>query len=392
MRHFPFLTICAALLLFTGCKKKDETAAPPNGQPAAKAPLKIGLVLDVGGRGDGSFNDSALRGVELWAAGVKMQGQQYSDAAPAEVQASLSEGLRSRQPAIEKLNVKPVVLSSKAAEDYEPNLDLLVQQGSGLTIGVGFLLENAVEAVARRTPEAKFLLIDSPLLDSQGKRIALPNVRTIIFREEEGSFLVGALAGLLTKTGTVGFVGGMEVPLIKRFETGFRAGLATTNPEAAKKALITYTGSFDNVAAGKQVASDLLAKNADIIFHAAGSDGLGVIQAVKEAKAAGKAVWVVGVDSDQSHLAPDAVLTSMVKRVDLAVYDTVRASSEGRFEAGDVTLGLRQQGVELAPIRVEFEGKDAALTKIEALKLKVAAGEIKVPSTTQDLAAFKAPL
>lgn len=383
---------CAALLLLTGCKKKDEGAAVPINQPTAKAPLKIGLVLDAGGRGDGSFNDSALRGVELWAAGVKMQGQQYSDATPAEVLASLSEGLKSRQPAIGKLNIKPVVLSSKAAEDYEPNLDLLVQQGSGLTIAVGFLLENAVEAVAKRTPEAKFLLIDSPLLDSQGKRIALTNVRTIIFREEEGSFLVGALAGLLTRTGTVGFVGGMEVPLIKRFEAGYRAGLATTNPEAAKKALITYTGSFDNVAAGKQVASDLLAKNADILFHAAGSDGLGVIQAVKEAKAAGKAVWVIGVDSDQSHLAPDAVLTSMVKRVDLAVYDTVRAMSEGRFEAGDVTLGLRQQGVELAPIRVAFEGKDAALTTLEALKLKVATGEIKVPSTTQDLAAFKAPL
>lgn len=396
MNHFPFLMVCAALLLLPGCKKKDESAPAPTGSeqtaPPAKQPLKIGLVLDVGGRGDGSFNDSALRGVEVWAAGVKMQGQQYADITPEELKASLSEELQQRQPPIAKLPIKPVVLSSKAAEDYEPNLDLLVQQGSALTIGVGFLLENAVEAVAKRTPDAKFLLIDSPLLDAQGKRIALPNVRTIIFREEEGSFLVGALAGLVTRSGTVGFVGGMEVPLIKRFEAGFRAGLATTNPEAAKKALITYTGSFDNVAAGKQVASDLLAKGADVVYHAAGSDGLGVIQAVKEAKASGKNVWAVGVDSDQSHLAPDAVLTSMVKRVDLAVYDTVRALSEGRFDAGDVTLGLKQQGVELAPIRVEFAGKEEALKKLAELKLKIASGEIKVPSTTQDLAAFKAPL
>ena len=389
-------TLLCALLLVTGCKKKDEaSAAPTGGEQPAKAqakPLKVGLVLDVGGRGDGSFNDSALRGIELWAAGVKMQGRSYSDATVDEVKATLSDELKARQPPIEKLNVKPVVLSSKAAEDYEPNLELLVQQGASLTIGVGFLLENAVEAVAKKNPDAKFLLIDSPLLYSQGKRVGLANVRTVIFREEEGSFLVGALAGLVTKSGTVGFVGGMEVPLIKRFEAGFRAGLQTTNPEAAKKALVTYTGSFDNVAAGKQVASDLLAKGADVVYHAAGSDGLGVIQAVKEAKAAGKTVWAVGVDSDQSHLAPDAVLTSMVKRVDLAVYDTVRSLNEGRFDHGDVTLGLKQQGVELAPVRVDFPNKDEVLKKIAELKLKIASGEIKVPSTTQDLAAFKAPL
>src|SRR4051812_11301624 len=174
MRQFPFLTVFAALLLLSGCKKKDETPVAPTADSSAKpAGQKIGLVLDVGGRGDGSFNDSALRGVELWAAGVKMQGQSYSDAKPDELQASLSEGLKARKPAIEKLGIKPIVVSSKAAEDYEPNLELLVQQGSTLTIAVGFLLENAVEAVAKRTPESKFLLIDSPLLDSQGKRIAL---------------------------------------------------------------------------------------------------------------------------------------------------------------------------------------------------------------------------
>ncbi len=113
----------------------------------------------------------------------------------------------------------------------------------------------------------------------------------------------------------MGFVGGMEIPLIKKFEAGFRAGVQTTNPTA--QVLVAYTGSFDNVAAGKQVAQDLMAKGADVVFQAAGSDGLGVIQAVKEARAAGKNVYVIGVDSDQSHLAPDAVLTSMVKRVDL---------------------------------------------------------------------------
>ena len=128
------------------------------------------------------------------------------------------------------------MLQSKAQEDYEPNLQLLVDQGAALTIGVGFMLENAVEAVARRNPEARFLLIDSPLLDAQGSPFTLPNVRTVVFREEEGSFLVGALAGLVTRTGKVGFVGGMEIPLINKFEAGFRAGVMTHQPRPRRRA------------------------------------------------------------------------------------------------------------------------------------------------------------
>src|SRR5262249_8780731 len=146
-----------------------------------------------------------------------------------------------------------------AQEDYEPNLQLLADEGVSLIIGVGFMMENAVNVVARRNPNAKFLLIDSPLLDAQGRPYILPNVRTVVFREEEGSYLVGALAGLVTQTGRVGFVGGMEIPLIKKFEAGFRAGVSTTNPKAARDLLVIYPGTFDNVATGKQVAEDLLA-------------------------------------------------------------------------------------------------------------------------------------
>ncbi|MFL5319045.1 MAG: BMP family protein, partial [Myxococcaceae bacterium] len=376
-----------AVLLVSGCKKKET---PPTGEGPKS--LQVGLVVDVGGRGDQSFNDSALRGLELWAAGVKFSGNGYVPAPADEISQSITPDLKDHQPKIEKVAVSPIVLNSKAQEDYEPNMDLLVQKGAGLVIGTGFMLENATEAVAKRNPNTKFLLIDSPLLDPQGKPYTLPNVKTVVFREEEGSFLVGALAGLVTKSGNVGFVGGMEIPLIKKFEAGFRAGLSVTNPDAAKKILVTYTGSFDNVQAGKQVASDLLAKGADVIFHAAGSDGVGVIQAVKEARASGKPVWVIGVDSDQSHLAPDAVLTSMVKRVDLAVYDTVRALADGKFEPGDSALGLKQQGVTYAEVRVDFPGKAEALQKVEALRQKVINGEIKVPSNVTDLAAFKGPL
>lgn len=383
--------ILVALVAFAGCKKKQSDEGAATTSATAPRPLDVGLVVDVGGRGDQSFNDSALRGLELWAAGLKFSGTGYVPASANELAASITPDLKDHQPKIEKLNVAPVILNSKAQEDYEPNMDLLVQKKCALVIGTGFMLENATEAVAKRNPERKFLLIDSPLMDAQGKPYTLPNVKTVVFREEEGSFLVGALAGLVTKSGTIGFVGGMEIPLIKKFEAGFRAGVATTNPEAAKKLLVSYTGSFDNVQMGKQVASDLLGKGADVVFHAAGSDGVGVIQAVKEARAGGKTVWAIGVDSDQSHLAPDAVLTSMVKRVDLAVYDTVNALSQGKFEGGDSALGLKQQGVTYAEVRVDFPGKAEALQKVEALRKKIVDGEIKVPSNVNDLAAFKAP-
>ncbi len=385
IRRLATVALASGLAL-TACKKKDETAPPALAMPAKRV---VGLVTDVGGRGDQSFNDSALRGLELWAAGARFEGGGYRPSSADELKASLTPELASRQPPIVPLGVAPLVVQSKAQEDYEPNLELLVEQGAELTVGVGFMLENAVEAVARRNPKAKFLLIDSPVLDASGKPICLPNVRTVVFREEEGSFLVGALAGLVSKR-RVGFVGGMEIPLIKKFEAGFRAGVASTNPAAAEKLLATYTGSFDNVAAGKQVGQDLMAKGVDVVFQAAGSDGLGVIQAVKEARAEGKDVYVIGVDSDQAHLAPGAVLTSMVKRVDLAVYEAVRDLKAGTLAGGDVARGLKEDGVGLAVVRLDFPGKLEALAKLEALRQRVVSGELHVPSNAAELAAFKA--
>ncbi|MFY0571491.1 BMP family lipoprotein [Archangium lansingense] len=389
-RPFLRLSLLSALVLVSACKKQEETKpgatpAPTSAAPKEKA-LKVGLVTDVGGRGDHSFNDSALRGLELWGAGKKMEGGSYKDATPEELKETLQQDLSTRN--ITPVNVTPVVLQSKVPEDYEPNLQLLVDQGVSLAIGVGFMLENAVETVAKRNPDAKFLLIDSPVVSADGKPYTLPNVRTVMYREEQGSFLVGALAGLVSKNNKVGFVGGVEVPLIKKFEAGFRAGVAATNPKAT--VLVNYTGSFDNVAAGKQVGQDLVNKGADIIYHAAGSDGLGVIQAVKEARAANKPVFVIGVDSDQSHLAPEAVLTSMLKRVDLGVYEAVRDLSQGKLEGGDVMLGLKEGGVTYAPVRVEFPGKAEALQKVEELRAKIVAGEIQVPTNPSQLSAVPA--
>ncbi|MFT3711602.1 MAG: BMP family ABC transporter substrate-binding protein [Archangium sp.] len=373
--------VVAALALLAGCSKKDGPK-----EPAGARTQIVGLVTDVGGRGDQSFNDSALRGLEAWAAGQKSVDGKYVALSADERKATVPSELDAR---VVQLGIKPLVVQSKAQEDYQPNLQLVVDQGADLTVGTGFMLENAVETVAKQNSGSKFLLIDSPILDAKGTPQSLPNVRTVVFKEEEGSFLVGALAGLVAKSGTIGFVGGMEIPLIKKFEAGFRAGVKTTNPKA--NVLVQYTGSFDNVAAGKQAAQDLVSKGCEVVFHAAGSDGNGVIQAIKEARAAGKNVYVIGVDSDQSHLAPDAVLTSMVKRVDLAVWQAASDLKAGTFGPGDFAMGLKEGGVTYAPVRLEFDGKAAALAKVEALRAKIVGGEVKVPSNTADLEKFAAP-
>src|SRR5207237_2773927 len=164
----------------------------------------------------------------------------------------------------------PIVLSGKAQEDYEPNLQLLVDRGVELTVAVGVMMEPATRAVATKNPDSKFLLIDSPVLDAKGRPTTLPNVRAVVFREQEGSFLAGALAGELTQTGKIGFVGGMQLPLIKKFEAGFRTGLKTVNPAAAASLLVAYTGTFDDERKGVEVGQDLYARGCDIVFHAAG--------------------------------------------------------------------------------------------------------------------------
>ncbi|NNC18822.1 BMP family ABC transporter substrate-binding protein [Corallococcus exiguus] len=362
------LVVCL-LAVATGCKKEA---------PAAPSKPAIGLVLGLGGRGDHAFNDSALRGLELWAGGVKYEKAGYQDTTASERKDSLAPDVAARGWEMIPLGITPVVLQSRVAEDYEPNLQLLAEQRVSLAMGVGFMLENAVETVARRNPSLPFLLVDSPLLDAQGRVITLPNVRTVVFREEEGCFLAGALAGLVTKTGRVGMVGGMKIPLVQRYEAGFRAGVAATNPNAT--VLVNYTGSFTDFALGKQVGQDLLLKNTDVLFAAAGVDGLGAIQAVKEAREAGKTVSVIGVDSDPSHLAPEAVLSAVVKHVDLVVYEAIREQRQGRFQGGNVSLGLKEGGMGLAPVRLDFPGKDEALRKVEALKARIISGELKVPT------------
>ncbi|SDE13250.1 BMP family lipoprotein [Myxococcus virescens] len=389
------LHVLALTALLCACSKQKEEAPPSGAHPPAagkteKKALPVGLVIDVGGRGDHSFNDAALRGLELWAAGKRYEGGKYVDATPDEVRQSLPPHLSADAASFKALAIQPIVLQSKAQEDYVPNLQLLVDQGARLTVGNGYMLANAVRTSAQENPKAQFLLIDSQVLDAQGKAMKLPNVRTVLFKEQEGSFLVGALAGLVTKTNKVGFVGGIEVPLIQRFEVGYRAGVKTTNAQASQALMSVYTGSFNNMAAGKQVAQDLISKGADVLFHAAGADGIGVIQAVKEARAAGKSVYAIGVDSDQSHVAPDAILTSMMKYSDLAVYQAAKDLVDGTFSAGEQVLGLKENGVGMAEVRVDFPGKAEALQKVEALRQRIISGTLQVPAVPADLASFQA--
>ncbi len=372
MQRFALLLAAVALV---ACKKADAPAQKP-------ARLKVGLVIDVGGRGDGSFNDGALRGLEMWAAGLRYTPRGYQPLELADLAASLPPDLSTA--GVRPLGAEPLVLQAKAQEDYEPDLELLAMERCDLVVGVGFLLENAVEAAAKKRPESRFLLIDSPILDAQGRPYSLRNVRTVIFREQEGSFLVGALAGLASRSGKVGFLGGMDVPLIKRFEAGFAAGVRTTAPAAMVKRV--YTGNFDDSASGKRAAESLFAQGVDVLFHGAGSGGLGAIEAAREL---GK--LAIGVDSDQSYLAPESVLTSMLKHVDYAVWLAVQDVAGKRFEGGSVVLGLAEGGLGLAPVRIDFPGKTRALERIEALRRAIVEKRIVVPATLEELDRFVPP-
>lgn len=373
-KTWTLIALLIAAISISGCQKKES-----GGKPLEL--IKIGLVTDVGGRGDKSFNDSALRGLEMWAANQEYAANGYTPLSPEARERSIPRNLMSK--GIVPLNVTPVVLHAKQQEDYESNLQLLLDDGVQLAIGVGFMLENAVESAARKNPNAHFLLVDSPILDASGQTYTLSNVSTVTFREHEGAFLVGAIAGLVTKTQKIGFVGGMQLPLIRRFEVGFRAGVQATNPRAASSMLIAYTGSFDRVDAGKQVAQDMFAKGADIIFHAAGSDGLGVIAAAKEA---GR--FAIGCDSDQHSVAPETVLTSLIKHVDLAIYEAAVQTSKGEFKPGHIEMGLAEGGLGYAPIRssaFSISEREVLIKQIHILEQQIISGSIRVPSTMEEL-------
>lgn len=318
----------------------DNTQAGNGGDTASDASkFKIGLVTDVGGVNDKSFNESAWEALEAMN---KEQGIQHQ------------------------------YLQSNQSSDYVPNLNQFVQGGYDLTWSIGFDLGDATKQVADANPDAKLAIIDSV--------VEAPNVESVTFSENEGSFLVGVVAGLTTKTNKIGFIGGMESPVIKRFEVGFEAGVAAVNPDAEVK--ITYAGAYDKPDIGKSLAGQLFDYGADIVFPAAGQTGNGVFNEAMARNNAGGAnkMWVIGVDKDQSiEFGDEVTLTSMIKRVDVAVKNVTQQVIDGTFEGGKVTnLTLKEDGVGLPEENPNVSQE--ILDKVEEYKQKIISGEITVPA------------
>src|SRR3954468_18388294 len=284
---------------------------PGSAQAANPDAVNVGIVLDVGGLGDKSFNDGAYRGAQL---------------------------------AERELGAKIRLIEPGEGSDREAGLRLLAAEKMDLVIGVGFIFSDDITKLAKEYPKTPFACVDYALaVDDKGNVLPpLPNVAALKFREEEGSFLVGALAALVGHSKKVGFVGGMDIPLIHKFEAGYRAGVLHECPDCT--VIAQYAGvtpeAFRNPGKGKELALSQYQSGVNIIFHASGSTGLGVFEA---ARASHK--LAIGVDADQWAEAPSYVLTSMVKGVDAAVYDVIRRAKDGSFKGGIYQFGLAEGGV-----------------------------------------------
>lgn len=337
------LSACGKKKVENGASVAPTTAATvvPGATDAPTGKFKIGMVTDVGGVNDNSFNQSAWDGL-----------QAFNKETGAEVK----------------------YLQSKGDADYLPNLNTFAKDNYNLTWGIGFLMGDAMKTVAGQFPKSNFAIIDS-VVDA-------PNVESVTFSENEGSFLVGVIAGLTTKTNKIGFVGGIKGEVIGRFEAGFVAGVAAVNPTA--KVSINYTGAFDKPDLGKAAAATLYNDGVDIIFPAAGSTGNGVFNEAKDRSKNGKKFWVIGVDRDQSLTFGDEItLTSMVKRVDKAVGIISKDLVDGKFQGGKVTvLGLKEDGVGIPATSSKNVSADI-LKKVEDYRAKIISGEIVVPAVVK---------
>lgn len=305
--------------------------------------LRVGLVFDVGGRGDKSFNDAAFRGVDL---------------------------------AVQKLGISAEFVEPGDGADRESGLRLLAARGFDLILGVGFVFSDDMLQIAHDYPDRHFACVDYAKFDANGFVVPPRNMVALKFREEEGSFLVGAVAALQSPHQTLGFVGGMDIPLIHKFEAGFRQGALSVCPSC--KVLVGYAGTsadaFKNPARGKELATAQYQAGADVVFHAAGSTGLGVFEAARET---GKRA--IGVDSDQWDEAPGVVMTSMVKRVEVSVFDVISSLRDGHFEPGVKVFGLRQGGVDYAYDEPKRGMIPASVReRVESLRRDIIDGKITV--------------
>ncbi|MEQ2370399.1 BMP family ABC transporter substrate-binding protein [Blautia sp. CLA-JM-H16] len=309
----------------------------PQSVAAATDPsdLKIGLITDVGGVNDGSFNQSSWEGLEK---------------------------------AGEDLGVTVNYLESATDADYQPNMETFVDEDYDLIISVGYMLADATKEAAEANPDTKFAIIDDSSID-------LPNVTSLMFKAEQASYLVGYVAGLTTKTNNIGFVVGMTNETMNQFGYGYCAGAIDANPDITVQQF--NANSFADSATGKSMANTAITNGADIVFQAAGATGLGVIEACQEA-----GVYAIGVDSDQSSIAPKTVLTSAMKRVDTAVYDAVQELIDGKLEGGVETFDLAAGGVDIAPSQDLIS--DDVIKAVDDVKEKIISGDVVVPDNKDD--------
>ena len=356
MRRFSKFTvmIAASALVLTGCGGKSggssDSADACKGSKGSGP--KVGLAYDVGGRGDQSFNDAAYTGMKKAISDLKASCSE-AKAAQGENDATRAERLR-----------------TLATAGYDP------------VIAIGFIYSPAAATVAKEYPKTHFAVIDGYSQFLNKKPVA--NLVDLTFAEQEGSYLVGVAAALKTKSKHVGFVGGTHGDLIKKFEAGYTAGVKAVDPSI--KIDVKYltedpndgaTG-FENPAGGKTAAQGMYDAGADVVYHAAGKSGLGVFQAVQ---AAGKGHWAIGVDSDQYLSASAAqkpfILTSMLKRVDTAVFDEIKAVGDNKAPSGNVTYDLAHNGVGYATSGGFI---DDIKSKIDEYAAKIKSGAIKVPT------------
>jgi basic membrane protein A len=349
-KSFCLILVSLLIFAFTSCTRTtvDEK----------KGKIKVGIVFDIGGKNDRSFNAAAWEGVKR-------------------AEKDLDITLRDVEPG------NPTSI--------EPAMRAFADKNYDLIIGVGFAQSPIMEKVAKDYPNIRFAIVDGEILDKEGK--PLKNVASLVFREHEGSFLVGMIAAAKSKTGKLGFVGGMDIPLIHKFETGYEEGAnyalnqGMTAPNVSKiEVYDNYVGvtdaAWNNPGKGKELALSQIEKGADVIFTAAGNSGLGAFDAVEQYGKNDKdeaKTFVIGVDKNQNDVKPGFVLTSMVKRVDNAVYDVVKEVLEGRFKGDFHVFGLDKDGV--AYTIDEHNEKlipKEILTKVEDAKKKIVAGEIKV--------------
>lgn len=348
------ISMLAAVAVITttiaGCGTKTETGE--GGNSAGNKEYVFGMSTDQGGLGDKSFNDAAHAGLQK----VKAEND----------------------------NVKDIfVLESKQEENFEPNLKQLAKNND-LTVAVGYLMRGALDKVASENPDKNFTIIDEV--------VELPNVKSIKFKAEEGSFLMGVIAGEMTKTNKIGFIGGMEDDLILTFEAGFVAGVKAVNPEAAEDLLsrktVKYAASYGDSGKGYELAKSLYSDGCDVIYHAAGATGLGMFKAASET-----GNWAIGVDQDQAvtnESFADVILSSMIKKIDVATYEACQSVIDGKFVADTTILGLKEGGVDMA----ESTSKNTPQEVIDIAnnyKKAIVEGKITVPGDLESLKNFTVP-